>query len=216
MTCWQDLIRRHFFFLAFVALASLQHVGVAQASETIQKAAFMVSAPGEPNNVKIFEGRVTWEEKFPNSVETHLPIIIANVSIPSAGLMITASFEKNPRFDKDPTIQSHFQFINSSKNDFGSVTKLRIIQMRGNDEGKGSDLSGTVYGTSSHDFQMDLNAGAANDSDLNLIATRNWLDIPVLLSSGVVGKLTFEKGAIGHQIFSDSLGKWDLSGNQHN
>ena len=55
---------------------------------------------------------------------------------------------------------------------------------------------------------MGLTRGDVVARNLDLIQTRNWIDIPCLLTSGKVAKITFEKGAVGDKVIGDAIQSW--------
>ena len=49
---------------------------------------------------------------------------------------------------------------------------------------------------------------ALTTRNLELIRTRNWIDVPMKLTSGKIAKVTFEKGAAGERLLAEALEAW--------
>ena len=80
--------------------------------------------------------------------------------------------------------------------------------MRKDDSPSGDSLVGLPVTITENYFLVGLSRGDAMARNLDLIRTRNWFDIPVLLTSGKVAKITFEKGSAGQQIVDNVVQGW--------
>jgi len=56
-----------------------------------------------------------------------------------------------------------------------------------------------------------LTRGTAETTNLELIKSRLWFDIPIGLTNGKIAKLTFEKGAAGARAVDEALASWQQS-----
>ena len=43
---------------------------------------------------------------------------------------------------------------------------------------------------------------------LDLLRSREWLDVPMVLANGHIAKLTFEKGPSGQRALDDAIASW--------
>jgi hypothetical protein len=57
-------------------------------------------------------------------------------------------------------------------------------------------------------FLIGLTQGDAEASNLDLLRSREWLDVPILLANGRIAKLTFEKGPEGQRALDDAMASW--------
>ena len=57
-------------------------------------------------------------------------------------------------------------------------------------------------------FLVGLTRGGAEQSNIEMIRSRNWFDIPLLLANKKAAKITFEKGTSGERIFNEVLQSW--------
>ena len=49
---------------------------------------------------------------------------------------------------------------------------------------------------------------AESQRNIDLISSRNWIDVPLQLSNKRDAKLTFEKGATGERALAEALAAW--------
>jgi len=57
-------------------------------------------------------------------------------------------------------------------------------------------------------FLIGLSRGDGEASNLDLLRSREWFDIPMVLANGHIAKLTFEKGPAGRSALDDAIGSW--------
>ena len=80
--------------------------------------------------------------------------------------------------------------------------------MRREDTATGDGLSGIPVTITDNSFLVGLTRGNAEASNLDLLTSREWIDVPMLLSNGKIAKLTFEKGPTGVRAITDALAAW--------
>ena len=61
-------------------------------------------------------------------------------------------------------------------------------------------------------FLIGLTRGDAVQRNLALLHNRNWFDIPMILASGKIAKITFEKAGPGQRIIDDAVKSWQSGG----
>jgi hypothetical protein len=57
-------------------------------------------------------------------------------------------------------------------------------------------------------FLIGLVKGNPEANNLDLLKTRQWVDIPMVLANGRIAKLTFEKGVSGQRAMEDAITAW--------
>jgi hypothetical protein len=57
-------------------------------------------------------------------------------------------------------------------------------------------------------FLIGLSRGDGEASNLDLLRSREWFDIPMVLANGHIAKLTFEKGPSGRGAIDDAMASW--------
>lgn len=176
-----------------------------------QRAAFLVEAPDDPQKIKTYVGTVLWSEANSTPGQQDQPIartVHADVNVPEAGLKLAMVFQKNeePQFPASHTLELHFTLEPSST--IGSIKQINVPQMRKDESPTGEALTGLPVTITDNYFLVGLSRGDATARNLDLIKSRNWFDIPVLLGSGRVAKITFEKGTTGQKAIDDVLQTW--------
>ena len=89
------------------------------------------------------------------------------------------------------------------------IKDMRVPMMRRDDPPAQDPLSGVRVKISDNYFLVGLNRADTDAThNVDLIATRNWFDFPLLLNDDRIAKLTFEKGADGERIVNEALAAW--------
>ena len=175
-----------------------------------RRAAFLMEAPDEPSKVKTATGTVLWRlDNVSNGPGEPLGTAVrADIDIPDDKLQAVLIFQKN----SDPTLPaSHtmkIQFILQPGNPVNAVQQISVPQMRREDTPTGEPLSGVPVPIMENSFLIGLSRGNVEATNLELIKTREWIDIPMLLGNGRVAKLTFEKGQGGSRAIAEALASW--------
>ena len=195
-----------------VGEASLTGSDSGAAVATVQRAALLVDAPKEPQRLKAYVGTVAWRlarvgpgsgAGQPATSEIH-----ADIRIPEAGLTVDVSFAKNAASELPASHTVEIRFLPQPGSPVGSIDQVDLPEMRDDDAPTGARLSGMQAKVTDGHFLFGLSRGAAEAQNLQLMQTRPWFDVPVLLSSHKVAKLTFEKGATGAAVWGEALGDW--------
>lgn len=175
-----------------------------------QRAAFLVDAPDDPAKIKTFVGTVVWrtENVSPGQGQPLAMTVHADIEVPDAALKLAMIFQKNfeAQFPASHTLDLRFTLL--PNNTYGGVKQINVPQMRKDDSPAGDTLVGLPVTITENYFLVGLSRGDAIARNLDLMKTRNWIDIPILLTSGRVAKVTFEKGATGQQVIDEALQSW--------
>jgi hypothetical protein len=170
-----------------------------------QRAALLVDAPDDPQKVKTYVGSVVWRLDTPRA---GLPVLTATVELPEAKLSVTMSISKDDA-SKLTTHTIALRFTPAADSPLGTVTAIDTPQMRLNDRPNGDALIGAPAKITDNFFLVGLSTGdqiAAHN--LDLIKSRNWFDLPIVLAPGRIAKVTFEKGADGDRVLAQALAAW--------
>jgi hypothetical protein len=175
-----------------------------------QRAAFLVDAPDEPTKIKTYVGTVVWriDNVSPGQNQPIAESVRAEIDIPDASMRLTMLFQKNfePQFPASHTLD--LRFSPAQGGPLGSVKQINVPQMRKDDSPAGDALVGLPVTITENYFLVGLSRGDATAHNLDLIETRNWFDIPLLMSSGKVAKITFEKGTTGQKVIDSVIQSW--------
>jgi hypothetical protein len=100
------------------------------------------------------------------------------------------------------------KFTQVQDSPLGTIKQINVPQMRQPDMPTGDPLAGIPVTIADNYFLIGLMRGTAEERNLELLRSRQWFDIPMLLANGKASKITFEKGASGDKIFTDVLDSW--------
>ena len=175
-----------------------------------QRAAFLVDAPDEPQKVKTFVGTVVWttDNASPGQNQPLARTVHADIDIPDAGLKLAVVFQKNDEVQFPASHTLEMRFTQGPGNTLGAIKQISVPQMRKDDSPAGDTLVGLPVTITDNYFLVGLSRGDATQRNLDLIKSRNWFDVPILLASNKVGKVTFEKGGPGDRAIADVVQSW--------
>jgi hypothetical protein len=177
------------------------------------RAALLVEAPEEANKIKTYLGTVVWrlDNVSGGSGQPVGTAIHADVDIPGDKWKVSFTLQKNT----DPSLPaSHTITINfypQADSPSGGVKQINVVQMRQDNAPRGESLIGVPVPIMDNSFLIGLTRGTAETTNLELIKSRLWFDIPIGLTNGKIAKLTFEKGAAGARAVDEALASWQQS-----
>jgi hypothetical protein len=174
------------------------------------RAALLVQAPEEPNKVKTYFGTVIWRlDNVSNGPEEPLGTALhANVDIPEDKLQASLTLQKNLDTNLPATHTMMIVFTLQPSTPTGGIKQIGVPQMRREDSANGEPLAGLPVPVTENSFLIGLARGNSEAANLDLLKTRQWVDIPILLANGRIAKLTFEKGVAGQRAMDDALTSW--------
>lgn len=137
----------------------------------------------------------------------------ANVTVPERNLSALVTFKRN----SDPSLPaSHLiEVVFSLPPNFegGSIESVQRISMKRTEQDRGDALI-AVPAKITDDFHM----VALNDypdarkANLQLLQTRDWIDIPITYRNGRRALITIQKGATGTEAFNKAIQEWTALG----
>ncbi|MGH6836354.1 MAG: hypothetical protein ACREC9_12585 [Methylocella sp.] len=175
-----------------------------------RRAALLVEAPDEPSKVKTLRGTVVWRvDNVSNGQDEPLSMAVrAEIDIPEEKLQVVMTIQKN--FDgtlpASHTVKLMFQLPRDSP--LGNIKQISVLQMRREDNQTGESLKGITVPITENSFLVGLARGHAEAPNLDLLRSREWLDVPMVLGNGHIAKLTFEKGPSGQRALDDAMASW--------
>lgn len=174
------------------------------------RAALLIEAPDEQNKVKTLLGTVVWRlDNVSNGPGEPLSLAVrAEIDIPEEKLQTEMMFQKNFDSTLPASHTLKLRFSIPPESELGGVKQISVPQMRREDTATGEALKGVPVPVMENSFLVGLARGPAEAPNIELLKSREWLDVPILLNNGRVAKLTFEKGTSGHAALEDALGSW--------
>ncbi|MBX4949037.1 hypothetical protein HJA95_05355 [Rhizobium binae] len=136
-----------------------------------------------------------------------------NITVPERNLSALVTFKRN----SDPSLPaSHLvEIVFSVPPNFegGSIDSVQRISMKRTEQDRGDALI-AVPAKITDDFHMiALNDYPdARKANLDLMSTRNWIDIPITYRNGRRALLTMEKGGTGTDAFNTAIKEWAALG----
>ncbi|PDT09941.1 hypothetical protein [Rhizobium sp. M1] len=136
-----------------------------------------------------------------------------NITVPERNLSALVTFKRN----SDPSLPaSHLvEIVFSVPPNFegGSIDSVQRISMKRTEQDRGDALI-AVPAKITDDFHMiALNDYPdARKANLDLMSTRNWIDIPITYRNGRRALLTMEKGGTGTDAFNTAIKEWTALG----
>ena len=141
------------------------------------------------------------------------PVVQAQINVPERGLSALVTFKRN----SDPSLPaSHLvEIVFSLPANFegGAIESVQRIAMKTTEQDRGNALI-AVPAKITDDFHMiALNDfPEARATNLELLRTRDWIDIPVTYRNGRRALLTLEKGQAGADAFNKAIQAWNALG----
>ncbi|HUI21350.1 MAG TPA: hypothetical protein VLZ74_09935 [Methylocella sp.] len=174
-----------------------------------RRAALLMEAPEEQSKVKTVLGTVVWRvDNVSNGPDEPLRMAVrAEIDIPDEGMQGNMTIQKN----YDSTLPaSHTIKLSFSARPGGPLVNIKQVSvlLRREDTPSGEALKGITVPVTENSFLIGLSRGDGEASNLDLLRSREWFDIPMVLANGHVAKLTFEKGPSGRSAFEDALASW--------
>ncbi len=178
----------------------------------VAQRAVLYVEPVDPNQPpRAIVGRVSWRVEAQNAgqgqqLET---VIRADVEIAESGLNLVFTIRRNTdaAFPASHILGMRFQRVTDDGN--GSVKEAGVPQFKTEENERGAPLSAITSILGENLFVSALSRVPIEvERNVDLIRTRNWIDIPVRFASGKRGIIAFEKGLSGDQRIAEGFRSW--------
>jgi hypothetical protein len=175
-----------------------------------RRAALLVEAPEEPSKVITFRGTVVWRvDNVSNGPDEPLSMAVrADIDIPEEKLQVAMMLQKNFDGTLPASHTMKLMFAVPQDSPLGNIKQISVVQMRREDNPTGESLMGITVPVMENSFLVGFARGQAEASNLDLLRSREWLDVPMVLANGHIAKLTFEKGPSGQRALDDAMASW--------
>lgn len=176
-----------------------------------QRAILYVESPENPQQPQTIQGRVFWRLDSESAgegrpVET---IVRASVEIPEFRLNLDFTIRRNTDSAFPASHIIGMRFTSTGDPTTQSVKEVGVPQFKTEEGERGAPLSAINSALGDGLFVAAMsNVPIEVERNTDLILNRSWIDIPVLLTSGRRGIITFEKGVSGSQTLADAFGRW--------
>lgn len=176
-----------------------------------QRAALLVDAPDEPQKVRTYVGNVVWRlDNVSRGPGQPLTIgVRAEVDLPEARMRAIMLIQKNTDDTLPASHTIEVRFVPAEGGPVPGVAQISTPQMRKEDTPAGDPLTGVPAPIMQNFFLVGLTRGDSSVArNIDLMRTRAWFDIPMLLSDQRIAKITFEKGNSGERVLNEAMEAW--------
>jgi hypothetical protein len=166
--------------------------------------------PNDPNG-KRYVGSAIWRTETVSPGPGLAPEIAvrADVEIPERHVRMTWSLRRNT--DKALPASHTIEIVFNLPADFseGGVNNIPGVLMKADEQARGVPLAGLAVKVTNGYFLVGLSAVDADvQRNIDLLKTRDWMDIPVVYVSGKRAILAMEKGIAGSRVFEEAFRAW--------
>lgn len=137
------------------------------------------------------------------------PVIKGFMEVPGRGLTMSVSIKRN--LDEALPASHLIELIFTAPPEFsgGNVDNISRFVMKGSEQARGESLVGVPARIDTGFFLIALNnLPQAQETNLRLLDSAEWIDIPVSYANGRRALVTLEKGPSGKEIFANALADW--------
>lgn len=176
-----------------------------------QRAVLYIEPPDATQPPRALVGRVAWrvEAQNPGQGQPLETVIRADIEIAEAGLNLVFTIRRNTdvAFPASHILGMRFQRVTDDGN--GAVREAGVPQFKTEENERGAPLSAITNALGENLFVSALSRVPVEvERNLELIRTRNWIDIPVRFASGRRGIIAFEKGPSGDLRIAEGFDSW--------
>jgi len=157
-------------------------------------------------------GNVVWSvvNESPSEGQPPEPAIRAVAEVPDENLKMTMTIRRNA----DPTLPaSHvieLLFTTPANFSGGGVANVQRLALKATEQARGEPLIGVAGKISDGFFIIALNnLEQAMQSNLSLLKSEQWIDIPIAYETGRRALMSIEKGIPGDRVFKEALDAWN-------
>jgi predicted flap endonuclease-1-like 5' DNA nuclease len=157
------------------------------------------------------EGGIIWSlaQEAPEDGAPAEAVIKGVMEVPGRGLTMNIAIKRNV----DPGLPaSHLiELFFTAQSEFsgGNIDNVSRFVMKATEEARGESLVGVPARIDTGYFLIALNnLDQAQQTNLQLLANADWIDVPVAYVTGRRALMTFEKGESGRKVFADALADW--------
>ena len=173
------------------------------------RAAILVDSPADQQRMKTYTGTVVWRvEQVKREGKPTATVLRAEIDIPAAKTQVTLTLQKNIDATLSASHLMDLRFTIAAGGDLPGVRAIKVPELRREETPAGDPLNGVPVPFAENVFTVGLTRGDAEARNIELLVSRNWIDVPILLSNEKLAKLTFEKGATGERAMNEALAAW--------
>jgi hypothetical protein len=182
----------------------------APAAAVAQKVVLYDEEPGDPNG-KRYVGSAIWRTETVSPGQGLAPelAVRADVEIPERHMRLTWSLRRNTDKALPASHTIEVQFTLSADFDQGGIGNVPGVLMKSGEQARGVPLAGLAVKVTTGYFLIGLSAvDIDKQRNIQMLKDRDWLDIPIVYTSGKRAILAVEKGTPGSRAFEEAFRAW--------
>jgi hypothetical protein len=182
----------------------------APAAAVAQKVVLYDEEPGDPKG-KRYVGSAIWRTETVSPGPGLAPelAVRADVEIPERHMRLTWSLRRNTDKALPASHTIEIQFTLPADFDQGSIGNVPGVLMKTGEQARGIPLAGLAVKVTNGYFLIGLSAvDIDKQRNIQMLKDRDWLDIPIVYTSGKRAILAIEKGTPGQRAFEEAFRAW--------
>ncbi|WP_156892545.1 hypothetical protein [Salaquimonas pukyongi] len=173
--------------------------------------AFLYEEGFGTNGASRDDGAVSWTlaNEAPEEGAAPEAVIKGVMEVPARGLQLNLTIKRNVDAALPASHIIELFFTVPPGFSGGNIDQVSRFVMKSTEQARGESLVGVPARIDAGFFLIALNnLEQAQQTNLGLLETANWIDVPITYLTGRRGLVTLEKGATGKKIFSEALADW--------
>jgi hypothetical protein len=161
-----------------------------------------------------FEGTITWSLQEGKGEDGRPePSIQGLINVPERGLTATITVSRNTDASLPASHLVELAFQVPPNFEGGAIDSVQRIALKATEQDRGDALIAVPAKVTDDVYMVALNDFPdARKTNLDLLKSRNWMDIPVVYRNGRRALLTMEKGPTGTDAFNKAIAEWQALG----
>ncbi len=161
-----------------------------------------------------FQGTVTWSlQEGKGSDGRPEPSVQGLITVPDRGLTATITVSRNSDSSLPASHLIELAFQVPPNFEGGAIDNVQRVALKATEQDRGDALIAVPAKVTDDVYMVALNDFPdARKTNLDLLKSRNWIDIPVVYRNGRRALLTMEKGPTGTDAFNKAIAEWQALG----
>ncbi len=156
-------------------------------------------------------GNAVWSvvNEPPGDGQPPEPAIRANVDIPDENMSMTMTIRRNADSTLPASHVIEILFNTPANFPGGGIANVQRLALKATEQARGEPLIGVAGKISDGFFIIALNnLDQAEQSNLALLKSQQWIDIPIAYATGRRALVSIEKGVPGDEAFKQAMDAW--------
>ena len=176
-----------------------------------QRARLYEENKDDPQSPSVLDARAIWELQHvvAGSEQARETVVRATIDVPRANMSLNLLLRRNEDATLRASHSMELTFSTPPREPARIVKEVGLPQFKSEEVVRGTPLVGLPVPVKDNLFLIGLsNVEEDRERNLDLLLTRNWVDLPVRFVSGTRAILSFEKGNAGSDIMKQAHATW--------